>query len=238
MESNEIKFYSSLPLISHIMPYFSRTHQSFLLLSRLNKQSRLSLCQNLSQFLSWMRPCNLHFTSSALEVLSILPSDLFTVSIFLETASDAAAFVEICRKMSKKQGCCISGNYLHSALCADQILLSQEAAGVLLANREVVDQIRVVWDKGLGKEVYWTQGMEEWAIQPMMDGRVKEIFDAGDEVKQVFRRIEWINFGDDPKDKKIEQLKEIEKEGIWLSGFSIWWENSGEFEDVINPRFF
>ena len=107
-----------------VMSYFGKTHQSFILLSKLNKQSRAMLDKNYEAFLNSMIKNNvcLKFNRRTKSTL-YLPWDLFKYSICLFDENALNTFINVIQKIKDKNGYYFSKHFMHSRLCINEFII-------------------------------------------------------------------------------------------------------------------
>ena len=118
MEWSKIPILSRFDTISHIMPYYARTHKAFLLLSSLCSASRNKLDEFYNEFISHMKENWTYFEVDSVSCLHFLflPNDLFEVSIYLKCKESINALIKLCENIRDFKGWYFNKNYMHSAI--------------------------------------------------------------------------------------------------------------------------
>ena len=118
MEGSKIPMLIRFDTISHIMPYYAKTHKAFLLLSSLCSASRLKLEEFYDEFITSMteRWLNLEIESDNSFSYFNLPNDLFGVSIQCEDKESVNALIKFIENLIDFKGWYFNNHYMHSKI--------------------------------------------------------------------------------------------------------------------------
>ena len=121
MECSKIPMLDRFDAISHIMPYYARTHKAFLLLSSLSSTTRRKLDEFYLEFVEWMKDywLTITFDLDKIKEHIFFPLDLFTI-FFRNTITEnnISDFIEFIENFNKSEGCCFNSKYMHSRINA------------------------------------------------------------------------------------------------------------------------
>ena len=129
-----------------IMSYFGKTHRSFLLLSKLSRQSRSMLDQNLEEFLNSMIGNNtcLKIDEENKEALS-LPWSLFGYKISFPTETNLDLLIKIIENIHNKIGYYFNGHFINQRLCFNgSISFRTNVVEKLYQNLELIKKTEVI----------------------------------------------------------------------------------------------
>ena len=113
---------------SVIASYYGPTHQSFLLLSQLSKESRKMLDDNYEGILNsligtaiWLNV----YEDEQKDLLS-LPWDLFRYDISLCSQITVDLFIQLIERIRNKEGYFFNEHFMHNRLCIERLDLDSE----------------------------------------------------------------------------------------------------------------
>ena len=94
MEGNRIPIFDKLRDMWDIMPYYSHTHNAFILLSSLSQGSRTNLKRYYEAFLNWMEPylIEVEIRNENIERRYSLPLYLFKFKIIIRSKENMKYF--------------------------------------------------------------------------------------------------------------------------------------------------
>ena len=118
MEGSKIPMLTRFDTISHIMPYYAKTHKAFLLLSSLCSASRLKLDEFYDGFITSMTEhwLNLEIESDNSLNYLFLPNDLFGVSIQCEDEESVDELIKFIENLIDFKGWYFNNHYMHSKI--------------------------------------------------------------------------------------------------------------------------
>ena len=122
MDCSKIPMLDRFDAISHIMPYYARTHKAFLLLSSLSSATRRKLDEFYLEFIEWMKEywLTISFDLDKMKDHKFLPLDLITVKSLYITKNNILKFIEFVESFNKSEGCCFNNKYMHSRINAQK----------------------------------------------------------------------------------------------------------------------
>ena len=118
MEWSKIPMLDRFDAISHIMPYYARTHKAFLLLSSLSSATRRKLDEFYYEFIEWMKDnwMAMYMGSDLMKKYIFLPLDLFTINCWLINEDNISKFIEFIKNISKSVGWYFNNKYMNSKI--------------------------------------------------------------------------------------------------------------------------
>ena len=143
--STSIPIFQKFGVCLTVMSYFGYTHQSFLLLSHLNRESREKLDESYEAFLNRLMP-NLAWNDFKEEQKKNidLPCDLFQFNLMLNTEADIASFLGVVDNIHNKKGHYFNHHYMHSRLYSDLAWIVVEFADKLYPHLDSLKDIEIV----------------------------------------------------------------------------------------------
>ena len=147
MERLKIPMLSRFDAISHIMPYYSQTHQAFLLLSSLCSETRDKLDEFYDEFVNHMKE-NWRYIetySTKQETLKFPPNDLFEIFIELQDIEMFNTFIEFIENLRDSKGWYFNSHWMHSkAKIRDPIVVGIDFIKTLYPYVDVLKSTQVV----------------------------------------------------------------------------------------------
>ena len=156
MERSKIPMLSRFDSISHIMPYYGKTHRAFLLLSGLWKETREKLDEFYYEFVTCMKENWLVFDEDQTENLNslFLPNDLFEFYISrIINQKMLGVFIKFIESLRDSKGWYFNSHYMHSKIkIEDPIVVDINYIDTLYAYVDTLKSTKVI----LWKEDYHT----------------------------------------------------------------------------------
>ena len=143
--STSILIFKKFGVCLKIMSYFDHIHQSFLLLSHLNRESREKLDENYEAFLNGLiRNSARNDFKEKHEKNRYLPCDLFLFNIILNTEVDIASFLEVVDNIHNKKGYYFNKHCMHTRLYSELIWIDDEFVDKLYPHLDYLKDIEIV----------------------------------------------------------------------------------------------
>ena len=143
--STGIPIFKKFGVCLTVMSYFGHTHQSFLLLSYLNRESREKLDENYEAFLNGLMP-NLaqNDYKKGQEKNIDLPCDLFKFNLMLNTEADIVSFLRVVDNIHNKKGYYFNQHYMHTRLYSELAWIVVEFVDKLYPHLDSLKDIEIV----------------------------------------------------------------------------------------------
>ena len=116
MEEIRIKIFENFALISHIMPFYSDAHRSFILLSTLWRKSRCKLDEFYNEFRTLIIRYSITLTLTQNYNWLLLPSDLFKFAIEIDTDKQLQNFIQFITNIKERIGCFFNSYFMHEQI--------------------------------------------------------------------------------------------------------------------------
>ena len=126
MEGRRIPILENFAIISIIMPYYSFSHNGFLLLSTLCTKSRSKLDEFYEEFRNSMRNYCMKIISRINANWIYLPSDLFKFSISVNVEKDAKNMIWFISNLVSKKGNYFNKYYMSDKISVNKIVITFE----------------------------------------------------------------------------------------------------------------
>ena len=120
----KIRIFENFALVSNIIPYYSYSHSSYLLLAQLCKGSRMKLYEFYQEFKTIMRPYCILIAPESNSKLWNLPWDLFWFSFQLEEYQQVLAFINFIENVKERRGWYFIDHYLSDQIYIDELLIN------------------------------------------------------------------------------------------------------------------
>ena len=144
MERLKIPMLSRFDAISHIMPYYSQTHEAFLLLSGLCSKTRSKLDEFYYEFINLMIE-NWRYIETYSTKQNIPPNDLFEIFIDLHYQKSINTFIEFIENLRDSKGWYFNSHWMHSKVkIRDPIRVDIDYIKTLYAYIHVLKSTQVV----------------------------------------------------------------------------------------------
>ena len=116
--SSIIPMLSRFDTISHIMPYYARTHKAFLMLSSLCSATRDKLDEFYDEFITSMTEYWMQYEIklNKYSELNLLPNDLFESYFECKSEEDINALIKICKEIKSANGWYFRSHFMHSKI--------------------------------------------------------------------------------------------------------------------------
>ena len=164
MQSSQVRILEKFSASSVIMPYFGYTHQSFLLLSRLNKGSRAMLNDFYSEIINWLFKWNMVISIDDLNTKAMfLPSDLFQFTINLNNESILQEFIKFIRMRHQHKGYYFNSHYLHEQLRIFNLSIQPDLIKEIAPDFDILNSIKIIDKKN------WTSTESDWNSCSIID---------------------------------------------------------------------
>ena len=143
--STNIPIFQKFGVCLTVMSYFGYTHQSFLLLSHLNRESREKLDENYEAFLNRLMPNLARNDYKDEQKKNIdLPCDLFQFNLMLNTEADIASFLGVVDNIHNKKGYYFNQHYMHTRLYSELAWIAPEFVDKLYPHLDSLKDIEIV----------------------------------------------------------------------------------------------
>ena len=118
MERSKIPMLSRFDLISHIMPYYGKTHRAFLLLAGLCSETRCKLDEFYDAFVTCMKEYWMFAEADQSNQSNYLffPNDLFEVSILCRGQERINWFIKFIENLRDSKGWYFNSHFMHSKI--------------------------------------------------------------------------------------------------------------------------
>ena len=118
MERSKIPMLSRFDALSHIMPYYGKTHRAFYLLSSLCSETRSKLDEFYDEFVTCMTKYWMFLYINSPKRLNqlFLPNDLFKVSLFGLSPSSIEVLIKIIENLRDSKGWYFNNHWMHSKI--------------------------------------------------------------------------------------------------------------------------
>ena len=118
MERSKIPMLSRFDAISHIMPYFGKTHRAFLLLAGLCSETRCKLDEFYDEFVTCMKENWRYIWSNKSNKRNsfYIPNDLFWVCFGFIFEEDYQALIKLILNIRDSKGWYFNSHYMHSKI--------------------------------------------------------------------------------------------------------------------------
>ena len=157
MESLSIDLLEKFGTSLAIVPYFGPAHQSFLLLSKLNRKSRKMLDDNFEGILNWLIRYSACLTlNRENEGIFNLPSNLFKYNIHLDTSNKIKSFLRFVGKISRKEGHFFNEHSLNSRLWIVELWIETIFVEELYPDLELLRNTEAIELIGINTKLYIT----------------------------------------------------------------------------------
>ena len=147
MERSKIPMLSRFDAISHIMPYYGKTHWAFLLLSGLCSETRRKLDEFYDEFVTLMTKywILVEANSTYLRTDIFLPNDLFKVSISCRNQIAIESFINFIKNLRDSKGWYFNSHYMHSKIkIQDPIVVNIKFIKEIYAYIDVLKSTQVI----------------------------------------------------------------------------------------------
>ena len=172
METSQVRILEKFGVSSVIMPFFGYAHQSFLLLSRLNRGSRAMLDDFYREMVNWLFEWNtlVKVTDDNIKTL-FLPSDLFKFWIDLKYEWTMNKFIEFITMKHQHKGHYFNQHYMHERLWISTLFIRPVLIQKLIPFFDVLKSIKVI------NESDWTISDSDFNSCSIIDKFVIEDYD-------------------------------------------------------------
>ena len=129
-----------------VLPYLGFAHNSFLLLSRMSKRSRVLLDEHYEGIINWLSEfiMNIHITEQNINAL-FLPSDLFQFSISLKTEKAVKIFANFISQLQEKKGYYYKeSKFMHDNLKISSCLIDVKYINILYLQIDFLKTLKIL----------------------------------------------------------------------------------------------
>ena len=146
MLSTRISLLERFGICSVLIPYYGSAHQSFLLLSKLSRNSREMLDSFYDEFMKLIDKNTICVTIDEKwhEKMLFLPWNLFRFEIIINWETLVNAFLKLVDNIHNKEGYFFQEHYMHSRLCIDALRLNEDFVQDLYHSLEIMKWIEVI----------------------------------------------------------------------------------------------
>ena len=253
MEKNRIDFLESFGVCSEILRFFGYAHNSFLLMTKLNKKTREVLDFNYEAIINWLEEnkidvCfNRHNTS-----MMLLPFDLFNFDIYLDWDEITECFIEIINAIRMKKGWYFKEHFMHENLCIYDIRVGVEQTKLLYSYNEEFKLIKTRKCCDI-KHSNFTDSSY------LSEDFVLIIDDIYRSLDEIIKYLRWLNKGHDTQlnstlysftkinnfsfrtslfESSIAKLEDIKNLNLSFNYLCIKGQSEDEIEKLTNPHYF
>ena len=160
MERSKIPMLSRFDSISHIMPYYGKTHRAFLLLSGLCSETREKLDEFYDEFVTCMKEYWMYANEDKWNKSRylFLPGDLFEFIIICLNKEMFDLFIKFIENLRDSKGWYFNSHYMHSQIkIRDPITIEIKYIDTLYAYVDTLKSTQVIlckWDYTFNKIKY------------------------------------------------------------------------------------
>ena len=145
MEWSQIHILQKFGVSSVIMPYFGYAHQSFLLLSRLSRESRTMLDDFYREMVNWLFEWNMRILINDSNIKMLyLPSDLFKYSINIKNESILLEFIQFIKIRHQHKGHYFNTHNMHERLWITNLDIQSKFIQELVPYFDILESIKLV----------------------------------------------------------------------------------------------
>ena len=144
MEGTRISIFEKISLISLIMPFYSYSHNAFLVLASLWMRTRNKLDEFYEEFRNTMKNKWMSLTVEDNFRKLLLPNDLFSYTIIIKTSDEALKFIEFISRIVNKQGYYFRNHYMHEHIKILSISVFSSQVEVLYSKIEEIRSFRIL----------------------------------------------------------------------------------------------
>ena len=145
MEWSQIHILQKFGVSTVIMPYFGYAHQSFLLLSRLSRESRTMLDDFYREMVNWLYEWNMRISIDDNNTKMLyLPSDLFKYSINIKNEAILLEFIQFIQIRHQHKGHYFNSHNMHERLWITNLDIWSEFIQELVPYFDILESIKLV----------------------------------------------------------------------------------------------
>ena len=215
MERARIPLLENIALISTIMPYYSYTHNAFLLVSALWSRSRSKLDEFYEEFRYSMRKYCMLLNSRKNGSLLTLPWDLFWFSISVWIVKDADNLIKLIRNIVNRKGYYFNEYYMSNQISLNKIVITSEFIDIFEPYIGDMKLIKVLFcEIGIFGEImgFTNQNLLD-VISLFCDWNSDD--EVGFDFSCMFSDLQWTKIN-----KINENFRNVEEINIWFDSLN------------------
>ena len=145
METSQVRILQKFGVSSVVMPYFGYAHQSFLLLSQLNRGSRAMLDDFYPEMIYWLYEWNMRILITDYNTKMLyLPSDLFKYSIDIKDETILREVIQFIKIIYQHKGHYFNSHNMHERLWITNLDIQSEFIQELVPYFDILKSIKLV----------------------------------------------------------------------------------------------